>query len=102
VLLATSRSFLVEVLSPTSDVPVAAWWAVVWALFLFEGRLAAFGAGVATGLAILTRPNLVLVAAVPGGWLIWRAVRRRLELSRVLLFLAGSIPSCILVAAVNW
>ena len=120
VLLATSPTFLFEIVSPTSDVPCTAWWALSLALLLVEGRAAAFGAGVSAGLAILTRPNLVLATAVPGAALSWRAARERLRrtvepreddrapldrrsdaTARALWFAAGSIPACLAVAVIN-
>src|SRR5437660_1517466 len=47
VLLAASPSFLFEVTSPTSDVPVTAWWAATLGLLLIDGPAAALAAGVA-------------------------------------------------------
>ena len=61
VLLAGSPTFLFEIVSPTSDVPCTAWWALSLALLLYEGRGAAFAAGLSAGLAILTRPNVLLL-----------------------------------------
>jgi len=75
ILLASSPPFLFEIVSPTSDVPATAWWALALGLLMVEGRAAAFGAGLATGLAILTRPNIVALAAIPGALLGWQALR---------------------------
>jgi hypothetical protein len=122
ILLASSPPFLFEIVSPTSDVPATAWWALALGLLMVEGRAAAFGAGLATGLAILTRPNIVALAAVPGALLVWQALRStfrhhsvpptppalpaRVQPSspthRMLLFAAGSIPACLAVALINW
>lgn len=118
VLLASSPSFMAELVSVSSDVPVTAWWALALALLMSDRRPAVFGAGLATGLAILTRPNLILLAAVPGGFLLWRALRERMvaahgsgllaplasghHAARALLFAAGSIPGCLAVAGINW
>jgi 4-amino-4-deoxy-L-arabinose transferase-like glycosyltransferase len=119
VLLAGSPTFLFEIVSPTSDVPCTAWWALSLALLLYEGRGAAFAAGLSTGLAILTRPNVVLAAAVPGAALVWQAARERFRTTgargesepaefatsnataRVFWFAAGSVPLCIAVALIN-
>ena len=124
-LLASSPPFLFEIVSPTSDVPATAWWALALGLLMVEGRAAAFGAGLATGLAILTRPNIVALAAVPGALLVWQALRARFRhhssppappalpalparaqasspTQRMLLFAAGSIPACVAVALINW
>lgn len=120
VLLATSPPFLFEVTAPASDVAATAWWALTFTWLLFERPLAAFGAGVAAGFAILTRPNLVPLAIVPGVLLLWRAARAQLEAARrdrkpllprspagdaakrVLAFAAGSVPACVVVAIINW
>ena len=77
VLMAASPTFLFEVVSPTSDVPCTAWWALALALVTFEGRWPALAAGIAAGLAILTRPNLVPLAAVPAAMLVWRSIESR-------------------------
>jgi hypothetical protein len=63
VALAASSVFLFQLMLPMSDVPAAAWWlcAVVLALRPSSStRLIV--AGIATGLAVLTRPNLVSLA----------------------------------------
>jgi len=101
VLLATSPPFLFELLSPTSDVPVTAWWAVALVLVVSGGRASAFGAGLAAGAAILTRPNLVPLAAIPGLWLAWRAARSGGSVHRALLFAAGTMPACVAIAVIN-
>lgn len=105
VLLATSPPFVYQVMFPMSDVPVTAWWALALALAITPGRGMALAAGVVTGLAIVTRPNLVPLAVIPGGLLLWelavqRAVTGRAA-QRVLLFAAGTVPACITVALLN-
>jgi hypothetical protein len=113
VLLATSPTFLFEVVSPTSDIPCTAWWALGLALLMIPGRSAALAAGVAVGFAILTRPNLAPLAAVPALMLVWRWSQARSTRSpadagttadpviRMLLFAVGSVPACIAVALIN-
>jgi hypothetical protein len=111
-MLAASPTFLFEVVSPTSDIPCTAWWALGLALLMIDRRWAALAAGVSVGFAILTRPNLVPLAAVPAAVLVWRAIRSRLAGSgaenrtadatmRMALFAAGSIPACIAVALID-
>lgn len=95
VLLAASPSFLFEVTSPTSDVPAAAWWASALALLLVDRGIAAFGAGVAVGMAVLTRPNLAPLVVLPGLLLLGGARRR------LFLFGAGVLPGFLTVASVN-
>jgi hypothetical protein len=108
ILLASSPTFLFEVVAPASDVACTAWWALALALLMFERRSAAFGTGLAESLAILTRPNLVPLAAIPGAMLLWRAAAARsraprgsLDFARLLLFGAGCIPGCLAVALIN-
>jgi hypothetical protein len=104
VLLATSPTFLFQLMNPMSDVPAMAWWSLTLALLPCESRGAAFAAGVSAGLAILTRPNLVPVAVVPGLFFLWGAKERTWTgraVPRALLFAAGAIPFCVAVAALN-
>ena len=77
VLLATSPVFLYQLMSPMSDVPVTAWWALCLALLPFKRRDATLAAGLFAGIAILTRPNLVPILAVPGLFLLWAVISER-------------------------
>ena len=103
VLLASNPSVLSQLMFPESDVPIMMWWAVCLALLARAGKGAAFAAGLAAGCAILTRPNLVPVAIVPGAWLLWTAAssRTRHAASRVALFGLAALPACLVVAALN-
>ena len=47
-----------------SDVPVTAWWLMACCALVLGARHGAFGAGLASGLAVTTRPNLVLLLPV--------------------------------------
>ena len=95
-LLATSPIVLFQIVQPMSDVPVTAWWtlALLFALAPFPGGPLA--AGAASGLAILTRPNLMpfalvialVVANIPRG----RDERRR-RFDRLVGFAAGITPA---------
>ena len=104
-LLATSPSFLLQVMSPMSDVPATGWWSLALVLMLLGSRGAAFAAGLSAGFAILTRPNLVPLAVIPGLFLVWSAVRERTltgrAAQRVWLFAAGTLPFCLAVASLN-
>jgi hypothetical protein len=106
-LLSTSPSFLYQITQPVSDVPAAAWWTASLALAVRPGALAALGAGAAAAMAVLTRPNLVPLAALIGAyfaWDLWRPSRRdaRVALRRLALFAAGLAPGCLAVAAINF
>jgi hypothetical protein len=86
-----SPTYLFMLALPMIDVPVAALWTAAFYFLLRSGTLAALGAGLATALAILVRPNLVPLAAVLGLWLVlelrWRRsdpVRTRI--ARLVLF----------------
>jgi hypothetical protein len=121
ILLASSPTFLFEAVSPTSDAPTTAWWALAFGSLLLTGRAAALGAGLASGLAILTRPNVVFVAAILAVMLLWRwralAIKKTAlpqgetasidravaeARARVLLFAAGVLPACLTIAWINW
>jgi len=105
ILVATSPSFMVELMAPASDVAVTAWWTTTLALTVQGGQLAAIGAGAAASLAILTRPNLAPLAVVVGLFLVWRVIRRDTNDGRaaisLALFVGTALPGCLAVAAIN-
>jgi dolichyl-phosphate-mannose-protein mannosyltransferase len=96
-LLACSPIFVFQSLEPMSDVPVTAWWLLAWVLALSEGRGAAFAAGLSVSAAVLTRPNLVPLAVVLAAVTALTAPRWQ----RGTLFVAGMLPGCLAVAALN-
>ena len=105
-LLATSPAFLYQVIQPTSDVAAVAWWATSLALIIRATPSSTFGSGVAASLAIMTRPNLVPLAAVVGAFVLRNVVSGdrqtwRADMKPLLLFAAGVIPGCLIVAGVN-
>lgn len=89
VAIATSPVFLFQSVQPMSDVPVTAAWMLTWVL-LAQGRVAF--AGMACALAVLVRPNLAPLAAVPLFAIGWNA--RRL--------IAFSIPVALAGLALMW
>ena len=107
VLLATNPTFLFEVTAPASDVAATAWWSLAILALMFPPRAAAFGAGAATGLAILTRPNvapLALALAAPDAWQMIRAPSpdgRRAARVRLLWFAVGAVPACAMIGFLN-
>lgn len=107
VLFATSPTFLFEITAPASDVAATFWWSLALFALMFDSRSAAFGAGAATGMAILTRPNvapLALVLATPAIVRIIRASStedRRHALRRLLWFVGGSLPACAFIGLLN-
>ncbi len=92
-LMATSPAFLAMLVSPMSDVPAAAFWAVA-IYFTCGSHRSGVAAGVAASAAILIRPNLAPLAAV----LFVGCLHSR---RRSAFFLAGALPGCLLVAWVN-
>jgi hypothetical protein len=115
VLLAASPAFLFQLTSsPMSDIPAMAWWSVALAALVGGSSepdggnvtLAAAGVGgAAAGLALLTRPNLMPLAAGLGVVLAWRALAGRLwhgpDVRRVLGYAAGVVPAALLIATLN-
>jgi hypothetical protein len=63
-LLASSPTFLWQLVQPMSDVPAAALWAAALWAAAGTGFARAIGAGVAVALAMLVRPNLAPLAAI--------------------------------------
>ena len=103
VLLAVSPTLLYSVTWPMSDVAATAWWAVaIWAVGR-GGTRAAAGGGVATALAVMTRPNLVGVGLVPFAILVVEAWRRRDRASivRLVWFGGPAAAGCLAVAGVH-
>ncbi len=105
-LVATSPTTQRMVLEPMSDVPAAAAWAVAfWCLF---GRSvsAGAGAGLAAGLAIAIRPNLVPLAIVPVCWQMAAIVRARGARGRAAWMaaatLAGIAAGIAVTVAIQW
>ena len=71
-LVATSPITLSSSLEPLTDVPVMAMWTLAFFFILGTSTVSAAAAGVAAGLAILIRPNLVPLAVPLGAWLLCR------------------------------
>ena len=98
-LMACSPVFLFFVLRPMSDVPATACWAMALAFALSGGSRGAVLSGIATAAAILVRPNLLPLAAIP---LLLLAGTREAGVRRVLLFGATAAPGALVIAALNW
>lgn len=95
-LVATSPPFLFIMMQPMTDVPVAATW--TWAFYFLLGTTAPSraAAGLLTSAAILIRPNLALLAAVPALWLLYRR-----SVKSCLAYVAGVVPGAVAVALIN-
>ena len=94
--LATSPIFLFQLVQPMSDVAVTAWWTLALLFAISPLPNSALTSGAAAGLAVLTRPNLLPLAAViavaamnyPRG-----GDDRRLRVGRLIAFVAGITPA---------
>ena len=101
-LLSTSPIFLYQLREPMSDVPVTAWWLVATLLVATPTAISAFGGGLAASAAIVTRPNLVPLAAVLGVFILCCSGRvLRTPLGNALSFAAGVVPGCLGLALLN-
>jgi len=103
-LIATSPIVLFQIVQPMSDVPVTAWWALAMALALSRRRGSAAAAGLAAGVALLTRPNLLPLllpaALAASGWPAGRA--GVFHMRRLGLFLAGTAPAVAALLLLQW
>jgi hypothetical protein len=116
-LLATSPIVLYMLVQPMADIPGAAAWAVAFWCVFGRSVASAAAAGLAVGVAILIRPNLIPMVSVPVLWLViaeWRgrpsafaepsADRRRSILRRALpaaAFVSMALPGILAIAALN-
>jgi hypothetical protein len=105
-MLASSPTFLFQLThAPMSDIATAAWWTLVLALLPRESRSSALLMGIAAGAAIVTRPNLVPLAVVPGGLLVWNLIarhpRRGPAAARVILYAIGPLVASLTIASLN-
>jgi hypothetical protein len=71
-LVATSPVTLSSSLEPLTDLPAMAAWTLACFFILSTSAASAAAAGAAAGLAILIRPNLVILAVPLGAWLLCR------------------------------
>jgi dolichyl-phosphate-mannose-protein mannosyltransferase len=98
-LMLCSPIFLWFLVRPMSDVPVTACWAMALVLALSGRSRGAVLSGIATAAAILVRPNLVPLAAVP---VLLLATTPETRIRRVLLFGLTTVPAALAIAALNW
>jgi 4-amino-4-deoxy-L-arabinose transferase-like glycosyltransferase len=112
VLTACSPIFLFQLVQPMTDVPATAWWLLVLALTLGGGdlRRGALLAGLAGSMAVLTRPNLLPLAAIVaisvgmtalGNHRMARRARLYHSSQAVGLFLLGLVPGLLLLGSLQ-
>jgi hypothetical protein len=111
VLLACSPSVLFQVVQPMTDVAAMAWWllAAVLAIGWREGQSRPFASGLAAAMAVLTRPNLLPLAAVIGAYVASGFSRTSRangppEGGRhvLLRYITGFAPGLALLAVLQW
>ncbi|HEY0285228.1 MAG TPA: STT3 domain-containing protein [Vicinamibacterales bacterium] len=101
-LLSTSPIFLFQLREPMSDVPVTAWWVVATVLVATPTAASALGGGLAASAAIVTRPNLIPLAALLGVFVLsCTSLRLPTRLRNASLFGAGVLPGCAGLAYFN-
>ena len=99
--LLVSPAFLFQLMWPMSDVPVMTWWLASIVLALGRTRYHVFGAGVLAAAAILTRPNLVVLAIPIAVFIAMRQATWRERLARAMLFGIAALPGPVAVAMIN-
>jgi hypothetical protein len=97
-LLASSPTFLYQSLQPMSDVPVTAAWLVAFWM-LAERRYGL--AGLATAVAVLVRPNLAPLAAIPLVWVMWTSPAPR-RAARAAQFSSPVAIAAVVIASLQW
>ena len=104
-LLATSPTFLFQLVQPMSDVPATAWWLLASLGCLAGTRGALVVGGLAASLAVLTRPNLVPLAGVLGLYVFGSAPGAPAgpggRVRRLGLFASGVLPGCMAVGVLH-
>lgn len=98
-LMVCSPTFLWYLVRPMSDVPVTACWAMALVFALSRGSRDAVLSGIATAAAILVRPNLAPLAAMP---VLLLAMTGESRIRRVLLFGFAAAPAALVIAGLNW
>jgi hypothetical protein len=104
-LLVCDPIFLYQIVQPMSDVPAAAWWLAVVAAVTGRSPRSALSGGLAGSLAIMTRPNLVPLAAVVALYVAASAYcerGRRVAFRQTFAFGFGMVPGAIAVAAFQY
>jgi len=93
--------FLLQLMTPMTDVPVTAWWLASAILAMTPARWSLGLSGLAAALAVMTRPNLVLLGVVLAA-LVIRTVRLNvLPLTRCLWWCVPAMFGPIAIAILN-
>jgi dolichyl-phosphate-mannose-protein mannosyltransferase len=101
-IVACSPVFLFQLMQPMSDVPAAALWVAAAAAATGTKPRGSLVAGVAAGVAILMRPNLVPLGVPIGLFLLFRPERTWAERVRAaVVYAAGCAAGCVAVAFIQ-
>ena len=95
-LVATSAGFLMMLVQPMSDVAAAALWTLA---VLSAWHRRPFASGLATAIAVLVRPNIVPLAAIPALLLLDRGRR---AITPLVTFALTVCPAAATIGALNW
>lgn len=98
-LMVCSPTFLWYLVRPMSDVPVTACWAIALVFALRGGSRGAVLSGISTCAAILVRPNVAPLAAIP---ILLLATAGESRIRRLFLFGVAAAPSALVIAGLNW
>ena len=97
----TSPIVLFQAEWPMSDVPAAAVWTGALLASLGRTRRRAAAAGLLAALGLLLRPNLLLLAVVPFGCVVFTTNGASERIRRILLFAIPAIVAAIFIAFLN-
>lgn len=103
-LVATSPPILFMLMSPMTDVPVAAAWTAAFFFLLGRSRTDAIAAGLGASLAILVRPNLVPLLVAPAVLhllRVWRDADRRHAVGHAIAFGGAALIGPLSIAVFN-
>lgn len=100
-LMSVSPIFLLQSLVPMSDVPATAAFTLALAWCLRERATSWMLAGLAAGLGLLIRPNLLPIVGVLAAILAARAPASGTKWRPPLIFLMASLPAILLIAAIH-
>jgi hypothetical protein len=99
--LLVSPVFLFQLMWPMSDVPAMAWWLIAIVLATRGTMVGLAAAGLAAALAILTRPNLLVLVVPLLAFIVTRPGTRGERLRRGAAFTGAMLPGPIAIAALN-
>jgi len=103
-MMAASPTFAFQLLVPTSDVPAMAWWLLAVVLMTGERAWKHFASGLVSGVAVLTRPNLIVLGSVLAVYALWSGTREsgcQRAVVRAALYVCGIIPGILILGIVN-